>query len=148
VLLYGPPGLGKTTLANIIAAEMQTPIKTVSGPALEKSADLAAILTNLSEAEVLFIDEIHRPSPAIEEMLYSAMEDYKLGLIIGQGPSRAHNQIRPATVYAGGRDDEGRSNHRASSQPVRDNPSPGFLLAARDGDHHRPLCRAAGGRHR
>jgi holliday junction DNA helicase RuvB len=87
VLLYGPPGLGKTTLANICANEMGAEIKSTSGPVIEKSGDLAAILTNLKEGDVLFIDEIHRLNPAIEEVLYPAMEDFQLDIIIGQGPS-------------------------------------------------------------
>jgi Holliday junction DNA helicase RuvB len=87
VLLYGPPGLGKTTLSNIIANEMGVNIRTTSGPAIEKQGDLAAILTNLSEGDVLFIDEIHRLSHNIEEILYPAMEDYALDIIIGKGPS-------------------------------------------------------------
>ena len=87
VLLYGPPGLGKTTLSNIIAAEMGVNIRITSGPAIEKQGDLAAILTNLSEGDVLFIDEIHRLSRAVEEILYPAMEDYSLDIIIGKGPS-------------------------------------------------------------
>ena len=87
VLFYGPPGLGKTTLANIIASEMNANIKSTSGPVIEKSGDLAALLTNLKKGDVLFIDEIHRLSNVIEEILYSAMEDYKLDIMIGQGPS-------------------------------------------------------------
>ena len=86
-LVFGPPGLGKTTLAYIIANELQVAIKTTSGPVLEKAGDLAAMLTNLDEGDVLFIDEIHRLNPAIEEILYPAMEDFQLDLIIGEGPA-------------------------------------------------------------
>lgn len=87
VLLYGPPGLGKTTLSNIISNEMNSNIKITSGPAIEKPGDLAAILTNLSEFDVLFIDEIHRLSKSVEEILYPALEDYTLDIVIGKGPS-------------------------------------------------------------
>ena len=85
VLFFGPPGLGKTTLSQIIAHEMDAPLKCVSAPAIERGGDLAAVLTNLQEGEVLFIDEIHRLKPQIEEVLYSAMEDYQLDIMIGQG---------------------------------------------------------------
>jgi holliday junction DNA helicase RuvB len=85
-LLYGPPGLGKTTLAYVIANELGVPIRTTSGPVIEKPGDLAGILSNLQPREVLFIDEIHRMSPAIEEILYPAMEDFELDIVIGQGP--------------------------------------------------------------
>ncbi|AAK03060.1 Holliday junction DNA helicase subunit RuvB [Pasteurella multocida] len=87
LLIFGPPGLGKTTLANIVAHEMGVNIRTTSGPVLEKAGDLAAMLTNLEPHDVLFIDEIHRLSPAIEEVLYPAMEDYQLDIMIGEGPA-------------------------------------------------------------
>jgi len=87
ILFFGPAGLGKTTIANIIAYEMSANIKTTSAPMIEKSGDLAALLTNIEEGDILFIDEIHRMSPAIEEILYSAMEDFRLDIIIGSGPA-------------------------------------------------------------
>lgn len=87
LLIFGPPGLGKTTLSHIVANELQVNIKTTSGPILEKAGDLAALLTNLEENDVLFIDEIHRLSPMVEEILYPAMEDYQLDIMIGEGPA-------------------------------------------------------------
>jgi len=93
VLLYGPAGLGKTTLANIIAKEMGVSIKTTSGPAIERVGDFGSILTNLSDGDILFIDEIHRLNKSIEEILYPAMEDYKLDIIIGKGPSARTIQL-------------------------------------------------------
>ncbi|BDX37527.1 Holliday junction ATP-dependent DNA helicase RuvB [Tenuifilaceae bacterium CYCD] len=93
VLLHGPPGLGKTTLANIISNELSVNIKTTSGPILEKPGDLAGLLTNLDKFDILFIDEIHRLSPVVEEYLYSAMEDYKIDIIIDKGPSARSIQI-------------------------------------------------------
>ncbi|BCD67518.1 Holliday junction branch migration DNA helicase RuvB [Nitratiruptor sp. YY09-18] len=93
ILFFGPPGLGKTTLANIIAHQMQASIKVTAAPMIEKSGDLAAILTNLEEGDILFIDEIHRLSPAIEEILYPAMEDFRLDIIIGSGPAAQTIQI-------------------------------------------------------
>lgn len=102
VLLYGPPGLGKTTLASVIANELGVPFQQTSGPALQIKGDLTAILTNVKDRQVLFFDEVHRLQPALEEILYSALEDYRLDIIIGQGPSaRTHTmELKPFTFVA------------------------------------------------
>ncbi len=116
VLLYGPPGLGKTTLAYIIAHEMGVNIKTTSGPVIEKAGDLAAVLTNLEEGDVLFIDEIHRLPMAVEEILYPAMEDFQLDIVIGQGPSaRTVKLDLPPFTLVGATTRTGRLSH-----PFRD----------------------------
>src|SRR5215210_945246 len=128
VLFCGPPGLGKTTLANIIAAEMGAALKSVSAPAIERGGDLAALLTNLQEGEVLFIDEIHRLKPQIEEVLYPAMEDYQLDLMIGQGTAARSIKLElPKFTLVG-------ATTRAGMLTA-----PGFLPATGFGGHHSPL---------
>ena len=101
MLLYGPPGLRKTTLATIIANEMNVNIRTTSGPVIEKRGDLAAILTNLKPNDILFIDEIHRLHPSIEEILYPAMEDYYIDFIIGEGPGARSETSRSCSTSGG-----------------------------------------------
>ena len=116
VLLYGPPGLGKTTLSNIIANEMNVSIRVTSGPAIEKPGDLVALLTNMAENDILFIDEIHRMSRAVEEVLYPAMEDYEIDIIIGKGPAaRSFRMKLPKFTLIGATTRAGQL-----SQPLRD----------------------------
>lgn len=116
VLLYGPPGLGKTTLANIIAAEMGVSVRTTSGPAIERPGDLAAILTNLQQDDVLFIDEVHRLAHAVEEILYPAMEDWALDLVLGKGPgARSMRLALPRFTLIGAT-----TRYAMMSPPLRD----------------------------
>ena len=124
VVLHGPPGLGKTTLANIIAREMGSQMRTTSGPAIEKPGDLASLLSNLEEGDVLFIDEIHRMRPAIEEVLYSAMEDFALDLVIGKGPAARSMrlELKPFTLVGA------TTKIGAMSSPLRDRFTHNFKL--------------------
>ena len=137
MLLYGPPGLGKTTLAYVIGNEMGVPVRATSGPVLEKPGDLAAILTNLKAREVLFIDEIHRMSPMIEEILYPAMEDFELDIMIGQGPGARSVKVpvQPFTLI--GATTRRGSADLAAACPLRHRAPSGFLRAPRsDDDRH------------
>ena len=119
VILSGPPGLGKTTLAHIIAAEMGATIRNTSGPALDKPASIAGLLTNLEEGDILFIDEIHRLSPIIEEYLYSAMEDYAIDILIDSGPSARSVRIAlPPFTLIGATTRKGTA-HGAAPRPLR-----------------------------
>ena len=131
VLLYGPPGLGKTTLATVIANEMGVPVRSTAGPVIERAGDLAAMLTNLEEREVLFIDEIHRMAPAIEEILYPAMEDFELDIMIGQGPERALGEGAGETLHAHRRHDQGRAADLAPACAIRHRAAAGLLHCRR-----------------
>ena len=136
LLLAGPPGLGKTTLAGIVAAELGVGLRITSGPALERAGDLAAILTNLSEGDVLFIDEIHRLARPVEEVLYPAMEDFQLDIVLGKGPAARSIRLDLPAVHARRRHHPHRPHHRAAARPVRAR-RPARLLRARRPRGHR-----------
>ena len=142
LLFAGPPGLGKTTLAGIAAAEMGVTLHVTSGPALERAGDLAAILTKLEERDVLFIDEIHRLSRAVEEILYPAMEDFQLDIVVGKGPAASSIRLTlPPFTLVGATTRTGH-DHRAAARPLRPRRPPRLLRRRRAGGDRR-----AGGRH-
>ncbi len=143
VLLFGPPGLGKTTLAHIVAAELGVNLRQTSGPVLEKPKDLAAILTNLEAHDVLFIDEIHRLSPVVEEILYPALEDYQIDIMIGEGPAARSIKLELATVHADRCDHARRHADESAARPLRHRCAARVLHAARTGAHRAPLGRPA-----
>ena len=142
VLFVGPPGLGKTTLAQIVARELGVNFRSTSGPVIAKAGDLAAQLTNLEPRDVLFIDEIHRLNPAVEEILYPAMEDFQLDLIIGAGPAARSVKIDLAQIHADRRDDARRPADDAVARPLRHS-GPAQFLHRRGTAEHR--ARAARG---
>ena len=131
MLFVGPPGLGKTTLAQIVARELGVNFRATSGPVIAKAGDLAALLTNLEERDVLFIDEIHRLNPAVEEILYPAMEDFQLDLIIGSGPAARSVKIDLAQIHAGRRDHARRASDQSAARPLRHSGAAQFLLGGR-----------------
>ena len=128
MLFVGPPGLGKTTLAQIVARELGVNFRATSGPVIAKAGDLAALLTNLEERDVLFIDEIHRLNPAVEEILYPAMEDFQLDLIIGEGPAARSVKIDLAKFTLVGATTRAGPAHQSAARPLRHSGAAQFLF--------------------
>ena len=139
LLFAGPPGLGKTTMAGIVATEMGAGLRITSGPALVRAGDLAAILTDLAEGDVLFIDEIHRLGRAVEEIMYPAMEDFALDIVLGKGPAARSHPPRPAPLHPGRGHDPDRAHHRPAAGPVRFRRPPRLLRARGAGGDHPAL---------
>ncbi len=147
-LLHGPPGLGKTTLSNIIANELGVGFKITSGPVLDKPGDLAGILTSLEPNDVLFIDEIHRLSPVVEEYLYSAMEDYRIDIMIDKGPSARSIQIDSESVYPRGSHHPQRTAYSSAPCPFRNQSASGILRPGDASEDYQAKCDAPEGAYR
>ena len=147
MLFVGPPGLGKTTLAQIVARELGVGFRATSGPVIAKAGDLAALLTNLEERDVLFIDEIHRLNPAVEEVLYPAMEDFQLDLIIGEGPAARSVKIELAKFTLVGATTRAGPPDQSAARPLRHSGAAQFLHRGRAGADREPRRARAQDRH-